>query len=309
MPQIQLQGISKTFSNTKAVNKVSLTIPEGIIFGLLGPNGAGKTTLIRIITNIIASDEGQIFFDGKQVKGLDPLDFGYMPEERGLYKKMMVGEQLMYLTQLKGMPAKQAKANILNWVDKFEIRDWWKKKVTELSKGMQQKVQFISTIAHQPSLIILDEPFSGLDPINTDLIKTEIFELAKAGATILFSTHRMEQVDEICEQIALINKGEVILQGGVDELKQQFKQHEFEIIFSGTLDEGFQNFDDSAATSFFEVEEQTNSSLKVKLLEGYTSNQLLEYMLQQGISINSFKELLPSINEIFINQVGGQSNE
>jgi len=227
MPTIQLEKISKTFNQTRAVQQVSLSIPEGIIFGLLGPNGAGKTTLIRIITNIIAADEGSIFFDGKQVKGLDPLDYGYMPEERGLYKKMKVGEQLMYLTQLKGMSAKDAKANILKWVDKFEIRDWWKKKVTELSKGMQQKVQFISTIAHQPDLIILDEPFSGLDPINTDLIKTEIFELAKSGATILFSTHRMEQVEEICEQIALINKGQVILQGSVQELKQQFKQNEY----------------------------------------------------------------------------------
>lgn len=301
MPAIQLEKISKTFNQTKAVQQVSLTIPEGIIFGLLGPNGAGKTTLIRIITNIIAADEGSIFFDGKQVKGLDPLDYGYMPEERGLYKKMKVGEQLMYLTQLKGMPTKEAKANILQWVDKFEIRTWLKKKVIELSKGMQQKVQFISTVAHGPDLIILDEPFSGLDPINTDLIKTEIFELAKSGATILFSTHRMEQVEEICEQIALINKGQVILQGSVQHLKQQFKQNEYEINFNGSLN-GF-------STDFFEIETQEENRLVLKLNESYTSNQLLQFMLEQNIEITAFKELLPSINEIFINQVGGQSDE
>jgi len=199
------------------------------------------------------------------------------------------------------MPAKAAKANILKWVDKFEIRDWWKKTVTELSKGMQQKVQFISTIAHQPNLIILDEPFSGLDPINTDLIKTEIFDLARSGATILFSTHRMEQVEEICEQIALINKGQVILQGGVQELKQQFKQNEYELNFNGNLN--------GMATDFFEIKEQTPNRLILKLNETYTSNQLLQFMLEQNIEITAFKELLPSINEIFINQVGGQSDE
>lgn len=301
MPTIQLEKISKTFNQTKAVQQVSLHIPAGIIFGLLGPNGAGKTTLIRIITNIIAADEGNIFFDGAKVKGLDPLDYGYMPEERGLYKKMKVGEQLMYLTQLKGMPAKEAKTNIMEWVDKFEIRDWWKKKVTELSKGMQQKVQFISTVAHQPDLIILDEPFSGLDPINTDLIKTKIFELAKSGATILFSTHRMEQVEEICEQIALINKGQVILQGGVQQLKQYFKQNEYELNFNGSLN--------GMKSDFFDIKEQNDNRLVIKLNESYTSNQLLQYMLDQNIEITAFKELLPSINEIFINQVGGQSDE
>jgi len=301
MPQIELKQIFKTFNKTKALNGVDLTIPEGIVFGLLGPNGAGKTTLIRIITNIIAADEGEIYFDGKKVANLNPLDYGYMPEERGLYKKMKVGEQLLYLTQLKGMPYKQAKQNILHWVDKFEIRSWWKKKVSELSKGMQQKVQFISTVAHQPPLIILDEPFSGLDPINTDLIKNEIFELARTGATILFSTHRMEQVEEVCEEIALINKGNLLLRGSVTDLKNQFKQNEYSITIAG--DAIIEN------NEVFEVLDRDANQLKVHLLNEHQPNELLQYFLDRQIDITAFNEILPSINEIFITQVSGQSNE
>jgi len=301
MPQIELKQIFKTFNKTKAVNGVNLTIPEGIVFGLLGPNGAGKTTLIRIITNIIAADEGQIFFDSKEVANLDPLNFGYMPEERGLYKKMKVGEQLMYLTQLKGMSYRQAKLNILEWMNKFEIKTWWNKKVSDLSKGMQQKVQFISTVAHKPPLIILDEPFSGLDPINTSLIKNEIFELAKSGATILFSTHRMEQVEEVCEEIALINKGEVLLSGTVKDLKNQFKRNEYAITIADEI-----NIEHNEV---FEVINQHANQLKVHLLNGHQTKDILRYFLEHQVDITAFNEILPSINEIFITQVSGQSNE
>jgi len=301
MPQIELKQIFKTFNKTKALNGVDLTIPEGIVFGLLGPNGAGKTTLIRIITNIIAADEGEIYFDGKKVANLNPLNYGYMPEERGLYKKMKVGEQLLYLTQLKGMSYKQAKQNILEWVDRFEIRTWWKKEVSELSKGMQQKVQFISTVAHKPPLIILDEPFSGLDPINTDLIKNEIFELAKSGATILFSTHRMEQVEEVCEEIALINKGDLILKGTVKDLKNKFKQNNYAITMASNI-----IIENNAV---FEVLVQNENNLKVHLLNGQQPNQMLQYFLNKQIDLTAFNEILPSINEIFITQVSGESNE
>jgi len=268
----------------------------GRIFGLLGPNGAGKTTLIRIITNIIAADKGSILFNGKQVDYLHPLQFGYMPEERGLYKKMKVGEQLLYLTRLKGMSKPEAVNKIKAWMSRFEIESWWNKKVIELSKGMQQKIQFISTVAHQPSLIILDEPFSGLDPINTDLIKDEIYRLKENGATIIFSTHRMEQVEEICDDIALINKGQIILSGSVDELKQKFRENEFEVKYSGELPM-IENTD-------ILIIENKQGYIKVKLNNNFTSNHLLNTFIQNNIAIESFKECLPSIHDLFVRQVG-----
>ncbi len=298
MPLLQLENIVKSFEATKAVDDVSLQIETGRIYGLLGPNGAGKTTLIRIITNILMPDSGRVILDGNTMNLNQTRFIGYMPEERGLYKKMKVGEQLLYLTQLKGINYKEAKEKINIWMDRFEITDWWNKKVEELSKGMQQKIQFISTVVHQPKLIILDEPFSGLDPINTNLIREEIYRLKTEGATIIFSTHRMEQVEEICEEMSLINQGKKILEGRVSDLKNQFKKNQFAINFEGHLP----NFESAP----FSILSNEGKELVVQL-DGETSpNELLVYMINAGTEIHAFNELLPSINEIFIEQVNKQ---
>ena len=246
-PVLKLEKVLKTYDKYKAVNEVSFEVPKGCIFGLLGPNGAGKTSLIRIITTIIRADAGQVFLNGEKLNSRHPEIIGYMPEERGLYRKMKVGEHLLYLAQLKGLSKADAKAAIQHWFEKFDISDWWPKKVEELSKGMQQKIQFIATIIHDPDLIILDEPFSGLDPINTNLIKQEIQELKAAGKSIIFSTHRMEQVEEICEQIVLINQGQKVLDGSMKSLKEQFKQNLFRIDYEGELP-----LDIQAKTSIYE---------------------------------------------------------
>ncbi|HAY72059.1 MAG TPA: ABC transporter ATP-binding protein, partial [Saprospirales bacterium] len=266
------------------------------IFGLLGPNGAGKTTLIRIITSITGADEGTVYFNGEPLNKFHPTKIGYLPEERGLYKKMKIGEHLLYLAQLKGMDYKSARKVVLEWLDKFEIRNWWNKKVEELSKGMQQKVQFIATVMHDPELIILDEPFSGLDPINTNLIKSEIYKLKEKGTTIIFSTHRMEQVEEICEEIALIDKGKVILRGRVDDIKQQFKEHKFEVSFNG-------QFNEEMIRGKADILDRNQDSLIFKLQGETGSNQLLMNLIQQGLEIKSFSEILPGLNEIFIREV------
>ena len=226
---LELENIIKSYDKHLAVNEVSFDVPAGSIFGLLGPNGAGKTSLIRIITTITRADAGQVRFNGVPLNSTHPSQIGYMPEERGLYKKMKVGDHLMYLAQLKGLSNKDAKSKIDNWLEKFEIKDWWDKKVEELSKGMQQKIQFISTVVHEPPLLILDEPFSGLDPINTNLIKDEIDQMHHNGISIIFSTHRMEQVEEICEYIVLINQGRNVLQGKVADIKEQFKENLFQV--------------------------------------------------------------------------------
>lgn len=298
---IELKNIVKDFSGTRASDDISLSIPEGSIFGLLGPNGAGKTTLIRIITNILEADSGEIYIKGNRVHKRNALFIGYMPEERGLYKKMKVGEQLLYLSQLKGQSTSVAKAQIMHWLDKWDIADWWNKKVSELSKGMQQKIQFISTVAHKPELIILDEPFSGLDPINTNLIKDEIYNLRKEGASIIFSTHRMEQVEEICEKIALVHRGKIILSGEVDDLKQQFKDNTFKVTFEG-------EWDVNASDGYSVVNQKTNEVI-VQLSDDLSANDFLQKLISQKVSIRSFNEILPSLNEIFINQVGGESDE
>lgn len=297
---LQLSEIRKVFNKTVALNSVNLNIAEGIIFGLLGPNGAGKSTLIRIITNIIEADSGTITFAESQ-NYLNPLNFGYMPEERGLYKKMKVGEQLLYLTQLKGLSKNVAKEFLNFWIKKFEIGSWLKKEVGELSKGMQQKVQFIATVAHQPKLIILDEPFSGLDPINTNLIKNEIFDLAKNGATVIFSTHRMEQVEEVCEEIALVNNGNIILNGAVQELKTLFYQNEYEIEFADKP-----KALESKMLELIKVEE---NKVAIKLKPNFEPNQLLQEILKSKNEIIAYNKVLPSINDIFINLVNSQSNE
>lgn len=295
MEVLKIDKVVKRFHDKTAVNGASFSINKGSIFGLLGPNGAGKTTLIRIITSILKADEGTVYLNGEKLNDFHPTQIGYMPEERGLYKKMKVGEQLLYLAQLRGMSYKDAKASIIEWMKKFEMQDWWNKKIEELSKGMQQKVQFIVTVVHNPKLIILDEPFTGLDPVNTELIREEIMNLSKNGATIIFSTHRMEQVEEICEDIVLVNAGKVILDGKVAEIKEEFKENKYKVEFSGGIKEEL--------LSNLEIEDKDGSSFIFKLKEGQTSNDLLKTLLDNGVSISSFNEMLPSLNDIFIGLV------
>lgn len=294
-PILKLNQVVKQYGNHTAVDGVSLEVPTGSIFGLLGPNGAGKTSLIRMITTITRADSGSIELEGEVLNNSHPEQIGYMPEERGLYKKMKVGAHLIYLARLKGLAKKDAKDAIGQWMEKFEITDWWNKKVEELSKGMQQKVQFIATVVHQPKLLILDEPFSGLDPINTNLIKEEIHSLHQKGTSIIFSTHRMEQVEEICQNILLINQGKVVLTGSVQEIKNQFKLNHFEVGFEGDLPAAF--------SDQLEVVEQQANKIVVKLPEGMSPSVLLRTAVQTGVDIRSWNELLPSLNEIFIRQV------
>jgi ABC-2 type transport system ATP-binding protein len=292
---LSLKNITKQYGTYKANNDISLEIPSHEIFGMLGPNGAGKTTLIRIITGITMPDSGSILFDGKKYSMDDRLKIGYMPEERGLYKKMKVGEQLIYLAQLKGMSKQDALKKIKIWVDKFEIATWWNKRIEELSKGMQQKVQFISTIVHEPKLIILDEPFSGLDPINADLIIHEMQELKKNGATIIFSTHRMEQVEELCKSIVLINQGKNILEGNVTELLKKYREQKYEIIFENEMP--------SELFSRFQIINQEENNIILQLREEEKARDILEYLVNNHIAISSFKELLPSLHDIFVKRV------
>lgn len=292
---LDLQNVVKTYDKKIAVNDVSFGVPRASIFGLLGPNGAGKTSLIRIITTITRADSGRVFLDGQALNSRHPEQIGYMPEERGLYKKMKVGEQLTYLARLKGLSASDTKQALKYWMEKFEVTDWWGKKIEELSKGMQQKIQFISTVLHNPKLIILDEPFTGLDPINTNLLKDEIADLRAKGVSIIFSTHRMEQVEEICDNIVLIDQGQNILNGPVKTIRNSFKQNRFKVDFAeewkGTLPSGF------------EVVDQQPHSLVVGLAEGGNSSALLQYLLGQGVQISAFNEIMPSLNEIFIQAV------
>ena len=297
MNVLEVNNLKKYYATQKAVDDVSFVLAPGSIFGLLGPNGAGKTTLIRMITGIFYPDEGQILFNGKKFDPLnDIINIGYMPEERGLYKKMKIGEQAVYLSQLKGLDKATATQKVKEWFIKFEMQTWWNKKVEDLSKGMQQKLQFVVTVLHQPRLIILDEPFSGLDPVNAELIKKEIYYLAKKGSSIIFSTHRMEQVEEICDQISLMNKGQKILDGTVAGVKQKFKENLFRI--------GFENLQaPTDGVSLFDLVDSKENSLVVKIRDGYKPNDVLQYFLQQQQTITSFNELLPSLNEIFIKLV------
>lgn len=299
MPVLEVQNLKKYFATQKAVDDISLSVEKGSIFGLLGPNGAGKTTLIRMITGIFYPDEGAIIFDGKK---FDPINdiahIGYMPEERGLYKKMKIGEQAMYLAQLKGLGRNDAMARIKEWFIKFEMESWWSKKVEDLSKGMSQKLQFVTTVLHQPKLIILDEPFSGLDPVNSNLIKDEIYKLAQRGSTIIFSTHRMEQVEEICDHIILVNKGKKILDGSVKGVKNQFKEN----LFSVGFEEVPGNLNGNPP---FEMVGTKEHSFVVAIKNGSKPNDVLNYFLQQGVGIVSFNEILPSLSDIFIKLVEG----
>ncbi len=295
---LEVQNLKKYFSSQKAVDDISFTISQGSIFGLLGPNGAGKTTLIRMITGIFYPDTGNILLNGKKFDPVnDVINIGYMPEERGLYKKMKVGEQAMYLAQLKGMSKQEAFAKVKEWFEKFEMQSWWNKKVEDLSKGMGQKLQFVTTVLHEPKLVILDEPFSGLDPVNSNLIKDEIFNLAKKGTTIIFSTHRMEQVEEICDHIVLMNKGQKILDGSVKQIKQQFKQH----IFNTEVDQ----LPATLQHPSFSIVKQNGNNLTLKINEGYQSNDILLHFINQQSMIVAYHEILPSLNEIFIRLVEG----
>ncbi len=295
---LELHNLKKYFATQKAVDDISFSIDEGSIFGLLGPNGAGKTTLLRMITGIFYPDSGQIMLNGKKFDPLnDAGNIGYMPEERGLYKKMKIGEQALYLARLKGMSKADAMSNIKKWFVKFEMETWWNKKVEDLSKGMSQKLQFVTTVLHQPKLIILDEPFSGLDPVNANLIKDEIFNLARNGSTIIFSTHRMEQVEEICDHIVLVNKGKKILDGTVKKVKQDFKENIYRL--------GANVLPEHLMTYIFEVVEHQPEQLLLKLKEDTTPNDLLKYIINQGVQVQSFNEVLPSLNDIFIKLVEG----
>jgi len=295
---LELQNLKKYFATQKAVDDISFNIDQGSIFGLLGPNGAGKTTLLRMITGIFYPDEGNITFNGSKFDPINDIRYiGYMPEERGLYKKMKIGEQALYLAQLKGMSKSEAMHKIKEWFVRFEMESWWNKKVEDLSKGMSQKLQFVITVLHEPKLIILDEPFSGLDPVNANLIKEEIFNLAQKGSTVIFSTHRMEQVEEICDHIVLVNKGKKILDGTVTEIKNQFKENIFQV--------GAQTNAHNLMTYIFEVIKHQPEKLLIKLQHESTTNDVLKFFIDQNIAIHSFNEVLPSLNDIFIKLVEG----
>lgn len=297
---LKAENVNKTFINHKALNNVTVEIPEGSVFGLLGPNGAGKTTLIRIINQITKPDSGNVLFNGNKLTREHVEQIGYLPEERGLYKKMKVGEQALYLAQLKGISKHDALKRLKYWFEKFEIEAWWGKKVEELSKGMAQKVQFIVTIIHEPKLLIFDEPFSGFDPINANLLKNEILDLRAKGATVIFSTHNMGSVEEICDDIALINQSEKILEGKVDEVKKRFRTYEYEFRYHG------ENSLTGKLPDNFELINDENKDemqyARIKILDGSSPNELIKAVMPHA-TIHSFNEIIPSMNDVFIKVV------
>jgi ABC-2 type transport system ATP-binding protein len=297
MNLLEVQHLKKYYATQKAVDDISFTIEEGTIFGLLGPNGAGKTTLLRMITGIFYPDSGSILLNGKTFNPeKDILNIGYMPEERGLYKKMKIGEQAVYLAMLKGLSKANAVAKVKEWFTKFEMQTWWNKKVEDLSKGMGQKLQFVTTVLHEPKLIILDEPFSGLDPVNSNLIKEEIFNLSQRGHTIIFSTHRMEQVEEICDKIILVNKGQKVLDNTVKGAKEAYKENLYKVLLA--------NDNSINSSNAFDVVQQKGNTVTIKLTEHSTPNQAIVELINNGAALNGFNELLPSLNDIFIKIVG-----
>lgn len=299
---LQTKNVVKRYANHTALNGVSISVPKGSIYGLLGPNGAGKTSLIRIITQITGADSGEVLVHGEPLMPKHTEEIGYMPEERGLYRKMKVGEQLIYLARLKGMKQNEARIKIKEWLKRLEIDGWWNKNVEDLSKGMQQKVQFISTVLHKPQLIILDEPFSGLDPVNENIIRDEILALRQQGSTIIFSTHRMETVEELCDDIALINKSQKILEGRKKEIKEQHKTHTFLMETDKKITQVSNQFNLIDCKS----NENGNFVSKIKILEG-TNNELLGEVMQSA-NIVSFSEEFPSMHDIFIQLVTGKNN-
>jgi len=306
--KLQAEQVHKRYRDHRALDGVSIAVPEKSIFGLLGPNGAGKTSLIRIINQITGPDEGRILINGRLITRDDIALIGYLPEERGLYKKMKVGEQAIYLARLKGMSASDARKKLKAWFEKFEILEWWGKQVEDLSKGMAQKVQFITTVLHEPELLILDEPFSGFDPINANLIKSEILSLREKGATIMLSTHNMGSVEEICDDMALIHQGQVVLEGQVAEVKERFKKHVYDITFKGQM-MGFTN----ALWTGYELIEQEDMGqgmmkARVRMLQGNTVNSLMQAVMPHA-QVNEINEVVPSMNEIFIEVVQAKKEE
>lgn len=300
---LSIRNIVKQYSGHRALDDVSLEIEEGKIFGLLGPNGAGKTSLIRIITQITAPDAGEIYFKGEKLSPSHIARMGYLPEERGLYKKMEIGDQMIYLAQLKGLSRQEATTRFKYWFEKLGIQSWWKKKVEDLSKGMQQKVQFIATVLHEPELIILDEPFSGFDPVNADIIRDEILELNKKGATIIFSTHRMESVEELCDSIALIHKSHKILDGTVKDIRNSYRNNTYLVEYSG------QRFEPTGSEPFEITNEIAGHDCFVftaALKEGKTANELLSTLIPQ-VQVTMLKEVIPSMHEIFVEKVSEQN--
>lgn len=297
---LQIRNIVKQYANHRALDKVSMDVERGSIFGLLGPNGAGKTSLIRIITQITAPDSGEVYINGESLNPSHVGRIGYLPEERGLYKKMQIGEQMLYLAQLKGLSKQDATQRIRHWFEKMDMQTWWNKKVEDLSKGMQQKVQFVATVLHQPDLIILDEPFSGFDPVNVDIIKEEILALNRAGATIIFSTHRMESVEELCDSIVLINKSKKILDGSVKDIKQAFRTRTYQLTYLKT------DYLPTSVESLFEVRGHSLSddttSLTITIDEKRSLNDVLQYLIPH-VQIHELHEVVPSIHDIFVKQV------
>ncbi|WPU92163.1 ATP-binding cassette domain-containing protein [Mucilaginibacter sabulilitoris] len=297
---LSIRHIDKQYAGHRALSDVSLEVESGQIFGLLGPNGAGKTSLIRIVNQITAPDSGEIYFNGQKLNQSHINRIGYLPEERGLYKKMEIGEQMIYLARLKGMSRDEANKRLKYWFEKLKIETWWKKKIEELSKGMQQKAQFVATVLHEPELIILDEPFSGFDPVNAEVIKDEILELNRKGATILFSTHRMESVEELCDAIALIHKSEKILDGKVKQIRNSYRNETYLVEYMGQQlhFNGVQPFEVIGET----VSDDNSHTIRIKLKEGNNSNDVLQYLIPQT-RVNMLQEVVPSMNEIFIEKV------
>ena len=299
MSIIKIENLSKQYGPKVALRDVNLEIPEGRIFGLLGPNGAGKTTLIRIINRIIMPTAGQVYFRGVPITEQHVQKIGYLPEERGLYRKMKVGDQAMYFAQLKGMSASQAREALKEWFVRFSIQDWWNKKVEELSKGMAQKVQFITTVVHKPGLLILDEPFSGFDPVNAQLIRDEILRLKEEGATIILSTHNMESVEELCDEIALINRSRVVVSGGVDRIRHEYGSNNIQVVYTASSPVQ----DGKCYRILEDADDNSRHTATLSLADGCSTNDALNELLNEGLHLNSFQELLPRMNDIFIKLV------
>ena len=306
MDLLIVKEVVKDFSDHRVLDKVSINVPENSIFGLLGPNGAGKTTLMRIINQIIAPDTGELLFEGRKMLMDDVFRIGYLPEERGLYKKMKVGEQALYLARLKGIPKDLAMKRLKYWFEKFGISDWWYKKVEELSKGMQQKVQFITTIIHEPKLLVFDEPFTGFDPINANLLKNEILELKKKGSTIIFSTHNMSSVEELCDKITLINKSHVILEGEINHIKKNYRTNTYELVFTGDPIV----FKNGLSSDYKLLKIDNHHELhraQVKTLTPVSNNKLVSEIIKL-VELKSFNEVIPSMNDVFIRIVQDSNN-
>ncbi|MEI6124151.1 MAG: ATP-binding cassette domain-containing protein [Bacteroidota bacterium] len=305
MNLLETKNITKRYANHLALNSVSIRVPHQSIYGLLGPNGAGKTTLIRIINKITVPDEGEIWLNGEKLRQADIEKIGYLPEERGLYKKMKVGEQALYLAQLKGLSKADAMKKLRYWFEKFEIGAWWNRKVEELSKGMQQKVQFIVTVLHDPKLLIFDEPFSGFDPINANIIKDEIIRLRDNGATIIFSTHNMSSVEELCDEIALINNANKILEGKVKEIKNTYKNNVYQVELTG-----YSKLLKDNLNSYYQVEDEFHDEevlkAKIKIRNGTTTNEMIKTLMQFG-DVHTIQEMVPTMNDIFIAKVNNDT--